>query len=170
MNLVIGFSRPKSKWKIFSLLTRLVEDTPFSHVFISWYSPSLDREIVYHASGLMVHFLEGSRFRETNKIVSEFSFELNEHTRTKIIQFAVDRAGAAYSLKQLIGLSLVAIARRLGIDLKNPIKTGRYSYVCCELAGELLNSIGYTIDQELDDMTPKDLYEIICRTKGDRCV
>jgi hypothetical protein len=159
--LTIGFSKAKSKWKILSTLIRWLEGTEFSHVFIRWNSEYLQRDVIYQASGSMVHFMEGKRFDSINQTVDKFDILLSDATRKKVIQFAMDQAGAPYSVKQLVGLGLAKLMNSLGFKGSNPFKDGRSHYICCELVAEVLIELGYSISQNLDEITPKDIYELL---------
>lgn len=157
----ISFSRPK-KWKPFSALIRWIDDSEFSHVSVSWYSDRLEREIVYQASSVMVNFCEGKHFAETHEIIEQLEIEMEPETEKRVIQWAMDRAGIPYSIKQCFGILWVKIMQKIGIKVKNPFNNGRTLYICCELAAELLElEFGYKFSEDLDLLTPKSLYNIL---------
>jgi hypothetical protein len=158
--LTIGFSKPR-KFKIGSWLIRWSEKTSFSHIYIQWSSQFLEREIIYQASQSMVHFIEGKRFNEINQTLYKFDILLNSSTKKKVIQYAMDRAGVKYSYKQLLGLSIAKILNLLGFKASNPLKDGRSGYVCCELVAEVLIELGFVMPQDLDDITPKDVFDYL---------
>lgn len=157
----IGFSRPRSKFLIISWLIRAVERTNYSHVYIRWKSDWLDRDIVYEASGTMVHFLEGKRFDKKAECVHLFKVDCSDEARKKIIQFAMDNAGASYGIKQLLGIGIVKLMRIFGKDIKNPFSDGKSTWVCSELAGEALKELGHKIPICRDNLTPKDIFTIL---------
>jgi hypothetical protein len=175
----IGFTKPKKKFPIISWLIRLVQSTPFSHVYLSWYSQYLDRKIIYQASGTQVHFVSEKIFNKTQENVAVFKLKIEDDEYKKLVQFAIDEAGAAYGIKQLIGIGYVEIARYLGFNKKNPFADGKNSYVCSELVVRALcgiPSVCAMIDAKLidkDKVTPKDVYhfmEDLARLDKDRVV
>lgn len=166
MSLKISFSRP-IKFKIFSWLIRKIDRSEFSHVSISWYSEFLEREIVYQASSVMVNFCEGKRFREQHKIIEEIELDMSEDTRKRVIQYAMDRAGVPYGILQCVGIAWVKLCAALGKNVRNPFSNGRTLYVCCELAADLLESeFGFKFSESLDNLTPRDLLQILSNVKS----
>jgi hypothetical protein len=164
--LTVGFSKARSKWKFFSTLIRWIEGTTFSHVFIRWNSQYLERDVIYQASGSAVNFQEGKRFDSINETVYKFDILLSDSTRKKVVQFAMDQAGSPYSLKQLLGLLIAKVSKLLGFKPLNPLKDGRSSYICCELVAEILAELGHKMPQDLDDITPKDVFEFLNKRLG----
>ncbi len=166
-NLTVGFSKPKNnKFPIFSWAIRLVDRTPYSHVYISWKSDSLERTLIYEASGSMVHFLSGERFNKKAKVLYEYEFEISNELRKKLLQKAVDYAGASYGIKQIFGIVLVKIFRALGRDIKNPFSDGKATWVCSELVSDLLKEIGMDIGIHQDNVTPKDIQQYLEKIYG----
>lgn len=160
MSIMVGFSRPKKhSFPIFSWLIRLIEWTPYSHCYIRWGSEWLERDVVYEASGTMVHFKEGKRFDDKVEVVHLFEIECSSDTRKKVIQKAMDFSGAPYGLKQVAGILLVKMARWIGCDLKNPFSDGNKTWVCSEIVAEILEELGVEFSVSKDNVTPRDLFE-----------
>jgi hypothetical protein len=156
-NLIIGFSTHK-KPTILGSIIKLVEKTEFSHVYVKLYSESLDRQLIYQASGLLVNFVGEEVFYEKNKDIMTFNIPITKEQQTKLLQKAVDNCGKPYGIKDLFGIGLVRLGRLFGIRVKNPMADGSATYICSELASSILVELGFDFSN-LDDITPKDLYD-----------
>ncbi len=158
-NIIIGFSRPKSKLAVIAHIIRLCEGrTPYSHVYLKWHSDSLDRDLVYEAKGSGINFTSPIYFKEHVIVVKEFSLEVSEETKTKIMQYAVDNAREKYGVLQILGIATVRLLRKLNINIKNPFTAGM---VCSELAGAVLNNFVGVKVEDLDLAGPADIYKIL---------
>lgn len=148
--ITFGFSKPKH-WKPFAEAIKLVDNNYFSHAYIKFHSDSLERDLIYQASGTKVNFIGLSRFLEENLVVAEYTFEVTEETYIKILQWCIDSCGLKYSLKIALGL---AIYRSLGLKT---ILLEDKGYVCSVLAATILDDF---IDENIDPsiMTPKLLF------------
>lgn len=163
--LVIGFSRPKGGFKPFSWLIRLIENTPYSHVYIKFYAKKYDRYLVYQASGTQVNFISQERFNEEEVIVKEFILEVDEISMNKMIQFAIDNVGAPYGVKEIFGLGLVLLCRLFGKKIKNPFGDGTKSFFCSQLVDYILSGpLNRNITFDPDLVTPKDIYKYLEET------
>lgn len=152
----IGFSRP-TKFAILSWLIQTVQKTDYSHVYIKFYSSSYDRNIIYQASGLQVNFIGEQLFQEHHVVSKEFEFDVSEETYKKMMAFAIDRAGYPYSIKQLFNIAGYMITGKTLLS-----KDGRDSYVCSELASQMMEEdLKIPLDKDLDLITPKDVYVIL---------
>lgn len=157
--LTIGFSKPK-KFKPVSLLIRLLEKTKFSHVYVKLYDERIQTWMVYEASGLITHCSAENNFYQKNEPILEVSLECQETIFKQILKTANDNLNIDYGIKQLFGMALVRIAKFFGKTIKNPFADGRKTYVCSEYAGILLEPLGYKLGN-LDELTPRDLYELL---------
>lgn len=158
--LYIGFSKPK-KFKLFSWLIRIVENTNFSHVYIMFYSSKYERWLIYQASGSMVNFIEAKRFFNKNEIIKTFLVVCSEDSRTKAITKAIDYCSAPYGIKQIFGILCVKIARLFNKDIKNPFSDGEATWVCSEIVTSMLKELGMDVGIKLDNVTPKDVYKFL---------
>lgn len=162
--LKVSFSKPKS-FKIFAWVIMKVDSSTFSHVSVSWDSPKLERTVVYQASSVMVNFVEGKRFLEEHEVIADFDLEMDSETHKKVVQFAMDRAGIPYGIMQCVGIGWVKLMKLFGKKVKNPFPNGTKNYVCCELVADLLNQdFGFAF-QDLDNLTPTDVFNILAKTK-----
>jgi len=158
----IGFSKPKSWFVPLSWAIRKIEGVPFSHVYIRFKSDSLDRDIIYHASKTMVHFMGKERFDKEAIIVEEYEFKIPDAIYKHMLQYAIDKAGISYGSIALIGLGFVKLARFFGFKIRNPFSDKDGSYICLELIGSLLWYSG-AIDeiQELESIGLLEFNDII---------
>lgn len=160
--LVVGFSKPKSGFVPFSEAIRWVCRTKFSHTYIKFKSDSFDRVLVYQASGLAVNFVGETRFKEQEVIVAEFEFEVSDSTFNRTMQFAIDRAGVPYGISQIFGILYVKALALFGVKAKNPFPNGNSNYVCSELVAQILKEIiGLEVEQDLDLIDPKEVFELL---------
>lgn len=139
-----------------------IDGVPFSHAYIKIWSEKYGRYLIYQASGLQVNFVNQEIFESHNVAVAEFEVQITAETRTKVMQFAIDRCGVPYSIAELFGFAAVKICSVVGKDINNPCGDGSKSYVCSELVSEIIRDcLGHQLPKDPDDMTPKDLYDFL---------
>lgn len=155
-HLVIGFSTPR-KFGILSTTIRKIERTEFSHVYFKIFSKSLDRYLIYQASGLQVNFVGEDNFHSKNKTIASFIIPISTERKIKFLQKAIDLAGRPYGIKQIFGMGLVRFLYIFNYKAQNPYADGSHTYVCSELAAEHLNDLGFDFE-DLDSITPKNIY------------
>lgn len=162
--LIVGFSKPKT-WKPFAWLIMKGYSIPYDHVYISFHSESLDRDVVFQASGLSVNFM-GKVFFGENDVLDEFEVSIGEENKKKLLQFALDNAGNPYGIKIAFGLALVRIAALFGKKIKNPFGG---EFVCSTLVAHILREFeGIDIPDAPNNINPKEVYDYMCmlETKG----
>lgn len=155
--IIIGFSTPRN-FHILPWIIRKAEHTDFSHVYIKIFSKSLDRYLVYQASGLVVNFCGQDTFYAHHKDVAEFAIPVTPEQKIEILKRCVDLAGRPYGIKSLIGIGLVRLAAFIGWKIRNPFMDGSKTYICSEIAATLLVMLGFKFT-ELDSTTPRDVYD-----------
>jgi hypothetical protein len=155
--IVVGFSRHKG-FAPLSWLIMAVERTPFSHVYLSFYSNSLDRRLIYHATGSGVHFISQQRFEAKNVVVSFSELPISAEGKTAMLRWCVDQAGKPYGKLQIVGLGLKRLAAFFGFKIKNPFPNGEYADVCSEAVVRALMAAGYKIPDQ-DDLDSMGLVE-----------
>lgn len=160
-SITIGFSRPKGWFVPFSWLIRLVTWSPYSHVYIKFYSKTYRRYLIYQASGLKVNFIGKKLFDSEEIIFKEFEIPITSRVKGKTIEFAIDKCGYPYGVKQIVGFGWVLLARVFGKKVKNPFYSDS-SFFCSEMVGDVLD---YMMDEK-DPMSPstsspKDIYDFI---------
>jgi len=160
--ITIGFS--SHEYNLLSWAIRTVENTPYSHVYIKVHSDSLDRDIIYQASGLAVNFVGTKIFEEKAIIIKEFELDVSDETYLTVIRFAIDQAGKPYGLLDLLGFLYMKAGRAMGFNTHNPIRDGEQSYVCSELVATIIAEfIDKNVEKKepLEDITPRGLYEYL---------
>lgn len=146
----------------FAWLIMKAYDISYDHVYIRFYSDKFARNLVYQSSKTMVNFIEFNNFCEANEIVKEFEVAITEIGRTKMIQFAVDNVGKPYGIKNALGLAIVKLCSFFNKKIRNPFSDAGKTYVCCELVAEILKEYTPTkIDQDINSINPKELYDIL---------
>lgn len=83
--MIVGFSRRKGLAPV-SWLIMLCEGTNFSHAFIKVYSASLDRVLIYQATGSGVYFMGSTLFDKTAQVMEEYPIEVSEDARRKLLR------------------------------------------------------------------------------------
>lgn len=138
MEFIIGFSRPK-KFRLFSFLTMWVEDTEFSHVYVSWKDP-MNLRWVAEAKGSGVRMLSNIEFRKNNEIIDVYKFSTDLVGRSRVIHYAHENMGKCYGFLQIIGLLEMRIRNKLNkiFNLRNKTHNryanGMHSQICTEYA------------------------------------
>jgi hypothetical protein len=159
--LTVGFSKPK-KWKPLAWMIMKGYSTPYSHVYIKLWSDKYQRFLIYQASHTLVNFMSTEVFDTESVVIEEFNLNIADETRTKMMQFAIDNAGKPYGMMNVVGLSVKRLCELFGMKIENPFTDGNKTYVCCELVGAILkDEIKVAVDIPLDDLDPKDIYDIL---------
>lgn len=159
----LGFSKPKGKFVPVSWLIRLVEGTKYSHAYIRVRSESLERDLIYEATGSGVYFVGSQTFESKATVIEEYDFQVTSETKKSLLQWAIDTSGKPYGRTQMLGLGLKRLAMVFGIKMKNIAKTGNKAYVCTELAAEALKELKLFEDLELDDIGLAELRVLVLK-------
>jgi len=152
--ITVGFSKSTKPFAVGSWLIRWYMGTEYSHVYIKFHSPSLERTLIYEAVGAGVRFIGLDRWQSHAQEVASFQLTLSDENYKRLMQFCVDNAGIDYGFFQNIGI-LVANVAKLERNLFNDGKN------CSEEIGEILELEGFDIEKDFNLLTPKDIYEIL---------
>lgn len=154
--LTIGFSRPKNKlFPIVSWLIRLYQGwTPYSHVYLEFYSESINRPLIYEAVGTGTRFVGQKYWERHAQEVISYTIDIKKCNYDKLIQYCVDHEGMSYGFMQNIG---TVISNFFG--WKKNIFPKHTS--CAEEIGKLLNLEGYNIKKDVNLLTPLDIEKIL---------
>lgn len=159
---IIGFSRPKSNFKVGSWFIRLANKTKYSHVYMKTLSTSLDRVLLYEATGHGgVNFINQRLWESQTHTVIEYSLDLTPEQHKKLLQFCIDNAGQPYSKKQIINIAYNYIRKFLGLS---PVswKESEESMICSELLGRLLCEVfNITPTKDFNLYEPVDIENIL---------
>lgn len=154
---VIGFSTPK-KFRLFSWLTKVALNTPYSHAYVAFFSESYDRKLIYQASGLAVNFIGESMFAGLENVVGEFTLPVSDSLKTEIIQKAIDTVGEPYGIMHILGLAIYLVCKKFGKTIKVPFQNNS-TLVCSQLAAKVIKEISPAYPQlDPETATPKDVY------------
>lgn len=159
--LFVGFSKPRSKLSFISYVIRWLQGTPFSHVYVRFESDFLERTFIYQASGSKVNFENIYSFSEHSVVVEEFDLSVAPAVYKKVLGFAIDTVGKPYSLKQLLGMAVVCIFKKLGRQIRNPYKDRKDAFICSEIGAYVLEESGQFIDYDKDSIGPKEIWNIL---------
>lgn len=164
--ITIGFSRPKI-FKPFAWVIMKTYNIPYDHVYVKFHSDSYSRDIIYQASSMMVNFMSPVIFELNNVIVDEFSLEISDSNKIKMMQFAIDNAGKPYGLMEALGLGIVRVAEIFGKTIKNPFKSDGQTYVCSVLAGYILDNYdNLNISADYESISPLMLHTYLLKLKS----
>jgi len=164
LSVIIGFSKPKGVFfPIFSWVIRLFERTEYSHVYVRWHSKGAGVDVCYEASGNEVKFICKNVFDARIIPIKEYEIEITNEQYRKLLHFCMSNAGQHYGVKQVFGILLVKLFRLK----KNPFSDGRASWVCSELAGQILKDVldkdtGLDLDIAGPKAIDKFLQELDC--------
>lgn len=150
--IIIGFSRPK-KFKLFAWAIMKTLGTNYDHVYLKFHSESLERDIIYQASKMMINFMGSQVFDSDNIIVKEYELDITPENKKAMMQFAIDNAGKPYSFKEIIGFAYVKINALFGRAVSNPLGDGTNAYVCSVIAT-------YMLDHYLNADVPGDFENV----------
>jgi hypothetical protein len=150
----IGFSKSIKPFAPGSAAIRWYMGTPYSHVYLKFEAPNLERTLIYEAVGSGVRFIGADRWATHAQEVDSFKLEITDEAYKQIMQYCVDNAGIDYGLIQNFG---ILIASAFNMD-KNPSKEGEN---CSEAIGGMLELIGYIINKDLNLLTPRDIHNIL---------
>lgn len=160
--ITVGFSKPKSKFVPFAAAIKKVISSDFSHTYIKFKADSFNRVLIYQASGTAVNFMAEERFLDHNTVVAEFDLEVSEEVFNKTLQFAIDQVGTPYGMSQIFGILYVKALGLFGLKARNPFPNGSGNYVCSELVAQILKEIiGLQVEQDLDLIDPKEVFELL---------
>jgi len=153
-NIIIGFSKPKNPYKLFSLLIRWYLKTPYSHVFI------VIDDTIYHASKKYVHSIPKEELEEyfkKNEILFINKISINLEQKLLLYQSIARMVGKGYSLGQNLGY---VIANIFGLN-KNPWKGQGFN--CSEFVLKVLlhAKLVKRPNKDLNLITPKDVFNIL---------
>jgi len=158
MDIVIGFSRAKSVWKIGSKIIAESEKRNYSHAYIKIVDPLTGITLVYQASLGMVNVYNYNLFLEHNIVAEEYVMRVNQTQYKKVLTFLHENVGKPYSKDQIFFLT---IKKLLGFEVKYQNKDEEF--VCSELAVRIIEIVipGTTYDTSIDYVTPSDLNRLI---------
>lgn len=162
--IVIGFSTTKS---LISKVIRWFEKTPYSHVYIRFYSENIGRWLVYHANHDNLNFQNLPNLTNENEIIYEYLLPVTPEQKMKIVQYCVDNVHRRYGLMTLLGIALVRSAKDFfKRDISNPFVDKEKTQICSELAGRVLTIAQIPIDLNvLETEGPRYIHECVIKAR-----
>jgi hypothetical protein len=158
----IIFSRASSETAIFSKLIMATEGTQYSHVAIRMKDSETGQIVYYQASHTMVNEMSEYEFLSQETIIDRFDFQVDYQIKVAAKTFAINNLGVPYGVLSILGLALVQAAKWIGISIHNPFKQNGQTYVCSQFVATMLETVdGVNLPENIDDITPADLYPIV---------
>lgn len=150
----IGFSRSTKRFAVGSVLIRWYMGTPYSHVYMKFESPSMNRSLIYEAVGAGVRFIGLERWKSHALEVDSFDLEIQDENYKSLMQFCIDQSGIEYGFWQNIGILVANVLKKKS----NPLTDGEN---CSETIGRILHLEGFEISKDFNLLTPKDIHDIL---------
>lgn len=149
------FTKPKSKWNIFSRFVRLIERSEFSHVAFYFYN----QNIVVHSTHYRLNAESISLFTDKNQIMKHICVELDSYRSYKLKRFIYENLGKKYGYLTILGVLISRIFK-----IKNPLADGDKTFFCSEMVAR-----GLKLDKfnpEIDG--PQKLYDCLKKEVGQK--
>lgn len=157
----VGFSKSIVSVPILAWIIMACERVNFSHAYIRIRSDSLDRDLIYQATGSGVYFVGMEYFHQHSATVEEYALEVSDEAKKQFLRWAIDMSGKPYGRLQCLGIGIRRLAMLVGIKMKNPFSTGNKAYVCTEVVAEAVKELGMPIGQSLDDVGLRELVHYV---------
>jgi hypothetical protein len=161
MQIIVGFSKSKSIWKVGSQVIRSVEKVNFSHAYIRYECPITSVMLVAQASHGLVNQCNFDIFKLDNIIVEEYEIQCNMTQFVDMLKFTNLNLGKPYSTTQII---LIGIKKLFHIEIETNNQDTKY--ICSEWAYRICEMFGILYVGNLDYMTPSDLNKLVREKYG----
>lgn len=158
--IIIGFSKGRGFVPI-SWLIKLFEATPYSHAYLKFHSESLDRTLVYEATGKGIYFKSIQDFNNRSIVVDEYELPINMEQKKRLMRFCIDNSGKSYGQLQILCILLKKSLEKIGINIGNLFPNSNKQFICSELAAKCLEIIDIKLTEDLDLISPKDLKKYV---------
>jgi uncharacterized protein YycO len=132
--------------------------TDYSHVYVEFYSETLNRPLIYEAVGSGVRFVGQKYWQKHAQEVVSYTIQVQKSNYVAMMQWCVDHEGTDYGFMQNIG---IFISNIFGWK-KNPWRKGSN---CSEIIAEILKLEGYKINKDSNLLTPRDIEKILTLIK-----
>lgn len=155
MDIIVGFSRARSKFKVASSINQLVENRPYSHVYLKFVLFNVI--MVAQASHGYVNFISFMKFDSENETIYTYRLSCENDCFSKVLLPKIfNLLGSKYSYTQLL---LIAIKKLFKLEMHWYNKS-KY-FISSEFAAIICKSLGVNVNSELDYITPSDLEQIL---------
>lgn len=156
MEIIVGFSKAKSIFKIGSTIIQKTDCREYSHCYIRHTNKITQVELIAQASHGFVNLVNKDIFTEENIIIKEYSIPCTDAQHLDILTFIDNNLGKPYSRLQLI---LIGIKKILHFEIKYYDRGA--SYICSEFAARICSFANIKVPVELDYVEPSDLDKIL---------
>ena len=151
----------------FLIRSKMMMNTPFSHVALSVYVEEFKSNLVFDATDVGVRATEYSSFIEKNEIIDSFELTLSEKRRKSVLEYIFSSLGKEFCFDTLITVWLVYIVKiPRRFKQRNKLKFTCSEFVYLVLQQEFENFL-YELEEEFHFhprvMNPCDLYWILHR-------
>lgn len=163
--IIIGFSTSNHNFAIGAEAIKLFMNRPFSHTYFKYKDDLYTDHTIFHAIGKGLSYVSENMFIVNNKIIKEFSFEIENNLYHELLIFCHKNAGIKYGFLQNIGVAIVKIANKLGFKInKNPLNDG---VNCSEIMFYILKHVyGNWINKDPNLVDPEDVYNFLEQKYG----
>jgi len=102
--ITLGFSRPKNRaFPIASWLIRWYLNTPYSHVYIQFDCPWIERTVIYESVGHGLRFISKEEWEKKAEVTNSFDVNVPSPVFLDIVKFCIDNSGKDYAFMQNVG-------------------------------------------------------------------
>lgn len=154
---IVGFSRPKSNYKLMALIIRLVEKRDYNHAYIRYIDELTKEELISQASHGYVNEVNLNVFKDENLIIKEYKITSCESGFLDILKFNKQNLGKKYSYFQILMIGIKKIFRLNNI--KDDNKSDKF--ICSEWAAYICKLAKIPVPENLDTFTPSDLDRLL---------
>lgn len=153
MDIIIGFSRAKSPYKIGSKIIQWVEKRPYSHSYIRFADPITGSHMIAQASHGYINIVNHRYFIAENEIVKEYLITCRDVAFEQLIsRYITEHLGEKYGYLQLL---LIGIKKIFKFEITK-YNISKFQ-ICSEFAGNICKLLNLKIQGNLDYLTPSDL-------------
>jgi hypothetical protein len=157
MDIIIGFSRSKSPFKLGSKVIQLVEKRPYSHAYIRFAHPTTGSHMIAQASHGYVNIVNNRYFIEENIVTKEYIINCKDILfQETILKYITEHLGQKYGYMQLL---LIGIKKLFKFEIKT-YNIAKYQ-ICSEFGANICKLLNVSIPENLDYITPSDLEQIL---------
>ena len=143
MEFYIGFSHSVSKWKIGSLLIRLMDGGKSSHTYFKFILD--DGKTIYaHANSHRVNILSESAFKKYHVCDHEYKVPVQPHQHIRIKNYIYASLGINYGYLPIVGILLYKMFKWCGLN-RNIFADYNNTLHCTEMAYYILHIAGYEL-------------------------
>lgn len=162
MDIIIGFSRAKSPWKIGSKIIAESEKRNYSHAYIRFACEVTGVQLVYQASLGMVNAYSYELFKAHNVIVEEYILTASGREQDiELLTFLQKNLGKPYSKIQIM---LLTLKKLFNFEVK--YSNNDAEFICSELAARIVLVVLPEANvNNLDYYTPSDLNKLVNELK-----